>query len=481
MLFVGSSFIATAQDNAKLAGIKATEQHVAAKQGHNVNVDFVVDLSEMPKISSNFMMEVTPILKSNKSNETIELPIFLITGRTRNIMLQRNMDSKNNPYRQPGHEPKYIIKRNNGKSQQFKYQAQVPYNIWMKDASLVLVSKNTGCANCDKGSEENCLTSQMLVPLYEANWKLSKITPKGELRKYRQESLSAFITFIVAKYNIVPTLGNNQQELAKISSKMGEMAKDKSLTIDKVEMIGYASPEGNQEANKTLSQNRVKSFADYLIKQYPRFKSMVKTDSKGSDWDGLAKAIEEGDYNKKAEILNIINTKPAEERMSAIVALDNGASYRKMLNEIFPKLRRSDVIFSFVVKGFDLKEAKDVIKTHPNRLSLAEVDAIAKSYPENSDESYNAWVVAADAFPNAYEPVNNAVMIDLANGRIAQALKFAEKHASNKKIWGLLGVLYAMNENYPMAEKYLTEAAKLNLPDAQYNLDEYKKFAEDNF
>lgn len=481
MLFVGSSFIATAQKDAKLAGIKATEQHVAKKQGRTVNIDFTVDLGEMPKISRNFMMEVTPVLKANKGNQEIELPFFLVTGRTRDIMLQRNMDNKDNEYRRPGHEPKYIVKRLNGKQQQFQYQTQVPYAIWMKNSSLVLKSKNTGCASCDLGSEENNLTSQALVPLYEAKWNLRHITPKGELTKRRQESLSAYITFKVGKWDIIPSLGSNQAELSKISRKVDEMSKDQSITVDRLEMVGYASPEGSQENNVILSKNRVKSFSDYIVSKNSSFKSVLRTDYKGSDWDGLVDALQKLDYANKSAILEIIKNTPADQRAQAFRDLDNGATYNKMLEEIYPKLRRSDVIFSFVVKGFNLDEAKTVIKTHPNRLSLAEVDAIANSYGENSDDAYKTWLIAADAFPNEYIPVNNAVMIDLNNGRVEQALKVAQKYAANKKVWGLLGILYAMNENYPMAEKYLTEAAKLGLPDAQYNLDEYKKFAADNF
>lgn len=152
-----------------------------------------------------------------------------------------------------------------------------------------------------------------------------------------------------------------------------------------------------------------------------------------------------------------------------------------MLQTYYPPLRRTVITFSFVVKGFDLTEAKKVIKTHPTHLSLAEVNLVANSYPAGSAERYQTWVIAADAFPNAVEPATNAAIMDLEAGRYAQAVKLLERYKKNSKLYTLLGIAYAYNEQYDNARTYLTKAAQLGLPDAQHNLDEFLHYMQDNF
>ena len=49
------------------------------------------------------------------------------------------------------------------------------------------------------------------------------------------------------------------------------------------------------------------------------------------------------------------------------------------------------------------------------------------------------------------------------------------------KLYTILGIAYAYNGQYDDARTYLTKAAQLGLPDAQYNLDEFLHFMQDNF
>ena len=201
----------------------------------------------------------------------------------------------------------------------------------------------------------------------------------------------------------------------------------------------------------------------------------------GADWDGLRAAIEESSVEHKEQILQIIQETPADKRTEALRAIDQGQTYAHLLQTYYPPLRRTVITFSFVVKGFDLAEAKGVIKTHPTHLSLAEVNLVANSYPAGSAERYETWAIAADAFPNAVEPATNAAIMDFEAGRYDQAVKLLERYKKNTKLYTILGIAYAYNGQYDDARTYLTKAAQLGLPDAQYNLDEFLHYMQDNF
>lgn len=481
-LLLGAISLSSAQTvKSNLTEIKIIATHVAKKKGANVEIDFTMDFSEMTPLKRNTLMQVTPMLRSNTSDDFLALTPFLLTGKTRDIVLQRYMAAdKDHLYRKPARKPMFILSPKRGREQQVHYATQVPFAAWMKDASLILCSENTGCADCPLGMEENVFVPNVLFPLYEAHYKYASVVPEGELLKRREESLMAYINFVVDRYEILPSLGNNPQELKRVDIKMQEMINDKSISIDKLSLVGYASPEGGVEHNLKLSRNRVNSFADYLVAKYPPFRGKYSTEAKGQDWDGLRSAIAESNLREKDEIIHIIDNVAVRERSNALKNLNGGETYATLLQDFYPPLRRSEVIFSFVVKGFDLSEAKEMIKVHPRRLSLAEVYAVVQSYPQGSQEQYDTWITAVDAFPKAPEPVINAVIMDFDAGRYEQALRLLERRKDNVHLWGLLGVAYAYNERYEEAEKYLIWAVQKNLPNARHNLDELKQFMRDN-
>lgn len=467
MLWLPSEIIAQEAVNL-LDGLRATSQTVATRQGAKAVVDFDLDLTNMKHLKSNTVLQVVPTLQANDGSEQLDLPAISISGRTRAIMLRRM-----------GKQVDII--RNKSGEQHYHYTAEVPFALWMKDASLIFRAKGYGCAECELGDYTTLLTPNALAPLYQPQYRYAMLVPEGEETKRREESLTAMITFPVNKTNLNLNLGNNRSEIKRINDKVQELTTNSSLTVDALSLTGYASPEGNADLNQRLSEGRVKSIAAYLVRTYPRFKDHYTSRAMGADWDGLRAAIEESSVDYKEQIIQIIQERAASERTAALRAIDNGKTYAHLLQTYYPPLRRTVITFSFVVRGFDLGEAREVIKTHPTHLSLAEVNLVANSYPAGSAERYETWVIAADAFPNAVEPATNAAIMDFEAGRYDQAIKLLERYKKNTKLYTLLGIAYAYNEQYDNARTYLTKAAQLGLPDAQYNLDEYLHYMQDNF
>ena len=467
MLWLPSELIAQEAVN-PLDGLRATSQTVATRQGAKAVVDFDLDLTNMKQLKSNTVLQIVPTLQANDGSAQLDLPEISISGRTRAIMLRR-MDKQ------------VDIIRNKSGEQHYHYTAEIPFASWMKDASLIFRAKGYGCAECELGDYTTLLTPNALAPLYQPQYRYAMLVPEGEETKRREESLTAMITFPVNKTNLNLNLGNNRSEIKRINDKVQELTTNSSLTVDALSLTGYASPEGNADLNQRLSEGRVKSIAAYLVRTYPRFKDHYTSRAMGADWDGLRAAIEESSVDYKEQIIQIIQERAASERTAALRAIDNGKTYAHLLQTYYPPLRRTVITFSFVVRGFDLEEAREVIKKHPTHLSLAEVNLVANSYPAGSAERYETWVIAADAFPNAVEPATNAAIMDFEAGRYDQAVKLLERYKKNTKLYTLLGIAYAYNEQYDNARTYLTKAAQLGLPDAQYNLDEYLHYMQDNF
>lgn len=467
MLWLPSEIIAQEAVN-PLDGLRATSQTVATRQGAKAVVDFDLDLTNMKHLKSNTVLQIVPTLQANDGSGQLDLPAISISGRTRAIMLRRM-----------GKQVDII--RNKSGEQHYHYTAEVPFALWMKDASLIFRAKGYGCAECELGDYTSLLTPNALAPLYQPQYRYAMLVPEGEETKRREESLTAMITFPVNKTDLNMNLGNNRAEIKRIDDKLTELTLNKNLTVDALSIAGYASPEGSEDLNNRLAQGRVDRVAQYIVSKSPRLKGHYTSSAMGADWDGLREAIAASSLDHKEQVLEILLKEPVSERTAALRAIDDGQTYAQLLQTYYPPLRRTVISFSFVVKGFDLEEAKQVIKTHPTHLSLAEVNLLANSYPAGSAERYQTWVIAADAFPNAVEPATNAAIMDLEAGRYDQAVKLLERYKKNTKLYTLLGIAYAYNEQYDNARTYLTKAAQLGLPDAQYNLDEYLHYMQDNF
>lgn len=480
-LLLATAFLYSYAQESRSLGIKMNGDYPARKKGSMVLVDMEVDLTAMPSISTNLTRVIVPVLRSESGEQEVLFPSFVIAGKRRYAIIQRRLTmDKSFKITDDQTEKTQIIRRVNGHKQLLHYAMQLPYQPWMKKASLYLKADDSGCANCALGSAEQMLASPFLYPLYEAKYKMGIVVPKGELEKHREESITANISFLVGKYNILPNHANNAQEIARVRSKMDELKRDKNITFKRLDLVGYASPEGGVQYNVELSKNRVEAFANYLSSIYPFLKGKLKTDWKGQDWAGLKAAIDKASFDHKDEVLEALKIANPDERTAALKRIEGGSVYSMLLRDFYPPLRRTELIFNIVVKGFSLEEAKETFETHPSRLSLAEVYAVAQSYPEGSAEQYRVWSRADQIFTKDVEPAINAAVLDLRAGRYGKAVERLQRRESDERIWGMLGLAYAYTEEWQKAESYLRKAQSKGDKLAAHNLIELQRYMEDN-
>ena len=89
------------------------------------------------------------------------------------------------------------------------------------------------------------------------------MTPKPEPVKTRSDRFIARFNFRVNRSELLPELGNNRVEFARVDSVAKAILLNTDVKVKNVSIDGYASPEGTDAANLKLSQNRALSFAGY--------------------------------------------------------------------------------------------------------------------------------------------------------------------------------------------------------------------------
>jgi len=453
------------------AGTIRVLQPQATRNGNNVTMNFNFDLNNT-KLGSQEMLIVTPVLKSSENMVIQTFQPFVITGAKRNKALNRTIDF--GKYQFPV-MPQFVVNQKEVTGKMMPVVLSVPYQENLHSASLILREELKGC-NCDSldGGQYTVLSPVLPVP-FVADYKLSYITPEAEPVKQRSETYSAHLNFVVARYELLRDFKDNERVLNEVDMIINEIRNDKNLTVTNFTITGYASPEGNPQSNMTLSENRAKSFVSYLRDKYNISPSTIVTNWTGEDWHGLRKAVEESNVMDKEQILNILdNETNVMTRKNKLHQLSGGETYRMLLRDYYPPLRRNEYTISYVARNFSIDEAKELIKTKPQHLSLNEMFLVANTYPKDSKEFKDVFDIAARIYPD--DPVNqiNTGALEIESGNIDGAITRLEK-IDRAEAWNNLGIAYSRKKDYNRAEEYFNKASSAGFAPATLNRDQLYK------
>lgn len=427
-------------------------------------------------LSSQEMLILTPEIRNINNMVVHTFAPIVIVGGTREKALNRAISFGTYEFPNP---PQMIVKHN--VVENVPVRLSLLYTQELHNARLVVNEERYGCACENEYNNQYELLNPILPPLFYPEYRVSYITPPVEEVKRRSETYSARLNFVVNRYEILRDFSNNAAVLAEVDKIVRELQNDKNLTISEFSVTGYASPEGNYNSNMKLSENRAKSFVNYLNTTYGIDPSMIKVDWKGEDWEGLRKVVQESLLASKDEILSIIDSEsdiPTRERR--LKQLSGGETYRMLLHDYYPPLRRNEYTISYIARNFDINEAKEQIRIKPSLLSLNEMFIVANSYPKNSKEFKETFDIAARIYPD--DPVaqlNTATSI-LENGDADQAI---QKLAgiNSPEAWNNLGIAYTQKEDYDKAKEYFQRASNAGLKIASENASQLSQWLATQF
>mgnify|MGYP003044793580 CR=1 FL=1 len=374
--------------------------------------------------------------------------------------------------------PYVVEKGNKRRNDTIQYRYILTYEAWMEDAKLVLQRDECGCGESTLMSVEPLIDKvtleRILFPYVVAPY-LAYLQPVAEEVKRRDIQAECFLDFEVNKVNIRPEYMNNPKELAKIRTMIDDLKADPSIKVNRLDIIGYASPEGSLANNKRLSEGRAMALRDYLATRYDFARNQYHIIFGGENWEGLVNALDTIDIEYKDEILDIIEYTSLEQgRESKLMKLRGGVPYRYMLKNIFPSLRVAICKVNYDIKNFDVDEAREVIKKRPQNLSLNEMFLVANTYPAGSQEFIDVFETAVRMYPEDEVANMNAAAAALSRNDLISAERYLGMVNSKKHLpeyTNAMGVLMLLKGEYEHAEEYLKAAAKSGLQAAGQNLE----------
>lgn len=437
-----------------------------SRSGDFLKIDLGLDLKGLG-VKSNRAKVLMPRLVNGE--DSVELRPVGLYGRRRYIYYERNF---------PGYMicgPEERAYRRSEAPDTVGYHAVIPYAEWMNGADVTLTCEEYGCCHTLEARQVEKLGRYEYFR-FAPQWLF--VRPKEQGPKTRSLSGSAYIDFPVDQTVIYPEYRRNTTELGRIQHTIDTVRNDRDVTITRVWLKGFASPESPYSHNTDLSIGRVQALKSHIQKLYSFPAGIIETANEPENWEGLRRFVEESNLEHRRQILELIDSDMAPDPKEARIKKLYPEEYRFMLTQYYPALRRTDYRIDYTVREFtDLDEIRRMFRTHPSKLSLNELFVLANSYPEGSGEFNEVFDTAVRMYPDDPTANLNAATTAMEKGDYSQAGRFLEKAGDSPAATYGRGVLAGLEGRYADAYKLLTAARDAGVTQASDALAQLAKVA----
>ncbi len=228
-----------------------------------------------------------------------------------------------------------------------------------------------------------------------------------------------------------------------------------------ISISSYASPDGELKRNDKLSVDRTEATYKFLLSWLKKAgveqvndSSFYKKSATAEDWDGLKQLATSSNFEDRDQIVNIVSTiSDVDQREKEIKKLK---SYKKIADQLLPKLRRSEVTLIATEKRKTDEQIQAALAA--DQALTAEELLYAASLTNDNKQKLNIYNKFSAQYPQDWRGPNNVAFMYLNEGsKAAEALGLLQKAASlskdNAVVYNNMGVAYTQQKDYVNAER----------------------------
>lgn len=431
------------------------------------NVVVSLQMTALQDVPTAQSVILSPELIDTTTNRQVDFPLIFINSRNQHIYYNRELKDE--------YPDAMELLKKKGKNLKIDYLRSVKYEPWMKNAVLKVRKLSCACNRMkDRGEEfldgfEKAKPEIKLFPVY-----LLPPADKGD--KVREEKGSAYLCYVVNKWDILPNYMDNPVELQKIYNSVNYVKSDSDVTITRMTIEGYASPEGSYSHNVMLSENRTQALKDYLKKTGIAKDVRMVASGKGENWKGFLEYLNKNyDIPQRSILLRIANSSISEDEKEKRMRTEAPQGYKYCLDNCFPSLRCTNYTVVYTVRPFTLEESERIFETRPINLSLNEIYRLADKYASNETKYYEIIRKAYLLYPN--DSYINLTMAYLAikKGEADEAAGYLEKvNDCPEKILNE-GLVAYLKGDFEKANLLVQKAQEQGLAEANQQMEEFNK------
>ena len=266
------------------------------------------------------------------------------------------------------------------------------------------------------------------------------------------------------------------QSVKDYQEALKEILANERKTIVSTDVVAYASPDGKEDQNAKLSDNRSKS----AEKAYGKVTKKIAVDapvnvtSIAEDWDGFQELVAASDLADKELIIRVLSmySDPAVREMEI---KNMSAVYSTLAKEVLPELRRARFIANVEFQNYSNEELLSLIEENIDVLDETALLRAATLVKKN-EQKIDLYKKAAEKFNSNAAQYNLGVTYIKMNElkKAEAALEACEKDAD---YYNAMGVIALRNENLDAAAEYFAlsgnatsvkNAAVIDILDGEY-------------
>lgn len=464
LLFIGASMMTTfgalAQSTETLS--YKDVQVKRTKDGKSLQISYTVEPSR--KFKSQEIIYLRSALISQDGQKKIDLDAFELIGNGRLRSINRSHALKNEVKLPPTTNLRRI------KELPLTFSKTVPFERWMSTSKIEMREETYGCAECKKGEGISNLFNIELKLFGPKDYRYNYIEPAAVAFKRYEASFESKVNFEVSRHELKPNFKSNASELARLNEFVSNALNLEGADLDKINIEGYASPEGEFKSNKDLAGRRANVLAEYVKAKHPGVRRVpaFRVEGIGEDWAGLREAVAASTMEYKDEILAAIDAYPTDlPREADIKKIDGGKVYQYLLQEIYPPLRRTTFRMGYAVRPFKVDELPRIFGKKPELMSHQELFLLAQEYKKSNKENLEVYQTAVRIFEK--DPISK---LNLANALLEKkkdakkALELLQTIKDDKRALFPMAIAHSMLGNEMEAEEILRKAAQLGIKEA---------------
>ncbi len=363
-----------------------------------------------------------------------------------------------------------VVSYKEGKS--FSYSDKIGYTPAMAESKLELRIHGK------KGSKEKDLdplplADGIITTPYLIKQDAKTISSKDNFVRTTSKSMEAQVNFDYNSSALKPA-ELKQADIADLGKFLDSCSRNPRLVIRSIELVSYASPEGEMLLNDELANERAAAGKKVVMDLAKKMKltnvndGMFTMSPKGEDWEGFRSAMEKSNIDDRNIIINVLQmTSDLQQREKEIKNISK--TYTQIQKDIFPSLRRCRIVVKYDEEGYSDAELKALATSNPSALNYEELMKAATLVEDLGQQAsiYSAAAAKSDA---DYRASNNLGNVYYMQNKMADAeteWKKAYGMKKNAETSNSMGIVSFAGGDRKQAATYFNEAGSAS--ETKYN------------
>ena len=353
------------------------------------------------------------------------------------------------------------------------YSDIIPYSPDLEHADLMITGKVSKGKKEEEFEPVKIADGTIVTPLWVQNDDKALIGADNFVRT-TEETYNAQINYLKGKSN-VRSGELKDQDIKDLQAWLEAAQTNPKVAPKKINLISYASPEGETADNRDLANERAQSgqeAAQKIVEKsgFEAAGTFYSQNPKGEDWAGFEAAVRASDIEDKNLIIRILEmTNDLNKREEEIIKLSK--TYKELEKEILPSLRRTQLNVVYDQIGWSDEELKALTTSNPDTLTVEELLFAATLY-EDLGEKMRVYKLAAKNYSDDWRGHNNVGYVYYMQNDLANAeANFQKANDLNENPVTLnnLGILERINGDRDKATELLNSAVAAG-SEVKYNL-----------